>query len=270
MSIIYEPRGKAREYSPLAANFYSGCDHGCRYCYAPAIQRKNREDYLRITPRENIVSLFKKEADLLSGISKQILFNFMGDPYCSANIQYGITRQCLQIALANRLPIAVLTKGGERCLADLDVFRDFGSHIKVGATLTFRDPVKSAYWENGGASPENRIKALEVLHNNGVKTWTSFEPVIEPAESLAMIQDTLHCVDEYKIGKLNRYQGLDKEIGWTDFLEKAVSILRSAGKKFYIKQDLRIAAPSVILSEEEITADAHCVEAWTAIETDMF
>ena len=33
MSLIYEPKGKAREYSPLALNVYSGgCDHACRYC----------------------------------------------------------------------------------------------------------------------------------------------------------------------------------------------------------------------------------------------
>ena len=31
MSIIYEPRGKAREYSELAVNLYTGCSHGCRY-----------------------------------------------------------------------------------------------------------------------------------------------------------------------------------------------------------------------------------------------
>lgn len=32
---IYEPSGKAREYSPLALNLYKGCDHGCNYCYVP-------------------------------------------------------------------------------------------------------------------------------------------------------------------------------------------------------------------------------------------
>ena len=36
MSIIYEPRGKAREYAELAVNLYKGCAHACIYCYAPA------------------------------------------------------------------------------------------------------------------------------------------------------------------------------------------------------------------------------------------
>ena len=56
MSIIYEPTGKAREYSPLAANFYDGCDHGCKYCYAPGIRRKERIDYRdNVRPRSDIV-----------------------------------------------------------------------------------------------------------------------------------------------------------------------------------------------------------------------
>ena len=28
-TVIYEPRGRAREYSPLAVNLYRGCSHGC-------------------------------------------------------------------------------------------------------------------------------------------------------------------------------------------------------------------------------------------------
>jgi len=262
MSIIYEPRGKAREYSPLAANFYSGCDHKCLYCYAPSIQFKSREAYSTVNPRANIIRLFENDARKIAGNETQVLFNFMGDPYCLANEEHGITRQCLEIALKHHLPIAILTKGGERCLADLDVFKRFGRHIKVGATLTFSNPEKSYEWENGAAFPENRIVALEVLHKHGVKTWASFEPVIEPAESLEMIRKTLYCCDEYKIGKLNNYNKLDKDIDWTAFLEEAVSILRAADKEFYIKKDLRNAAPSIELTEREITADAHCVTPW--------
>jgi len=28
---IYEPRGRAGEYAPLAVNLYKGCGHGCVY-----------------------------------------------------------------------------------------------------------------------------------------------------------------------------------------------------------------------------------------------
>ena len=269
MSIIYEPSGKAREYSPLAANFYSGCDHKCRYCYAPAIQFKSREDYTIVNPRSNIVSQFEIDARKMAGSQRQILFNFMGDPYCTANQTYRITRQCLEISLKYRLPIVILTKGGDRCLSDMDLFKKFGNHIKVGATLTFYDSTKSDKWENGAASPENRIKTMEILHENGINTWASFEPVIEPAESLRMIESTLHCCDEYKIGKLNNFEGLDKQVDWTAFLKETIVILRKAHKRFYIKNDLRKAALSVELTEDEMMADLYCVTPWS-IQVDMF
>ena len=33
LSIIYEPKGAAREYAELALNPYRGCTHRCIYCY---------------------------------------------------------------------------------------------------------------------------------------------------------------------------------------------------------------------------------------------
>ena len=40
MGYIYEPKGRAREYGELALNLYSGCRHGCKYCYVPAVLRR--------------------------------------------------------------------------------------------------------------------------------------------------------------------------------------------------------------------------------------
>ena len=264
MSIIYEPSGKAREYSPLAANFYEGCDHGCAYCYAPAIRRKTREEYAAtVKPRDNVLAKLEKEVKLFKDSHSQVLFNFMGDPYCSANDQFKITRYALNMFLNHRIPVAILTKGGSRALRDADIIKLFGRHIKVGSTLTFLSPMLSAQWEPGAASPADRLSMLRAFHAMGVRTWGSFEPVIDPCESLALIESSLDAVDEYKIGKVNNFGGLDKSIKWTAFLESAVSILREAGKPFYIKYDLREAAPSVALRPEEIDSDIHCVPSWS-------
>ena len=262
MSIIYKPKGKAREYSPLAANFYTGCDHGCVYCYAPAIRRMNRKQYLDVSPRRDILHEIEKDCKKYAYSKKQVLFNFMGDPYCLANNEFKITRGALKLMLSNHIPVAVLSKGGSRILQDIDIIKRFGEHIKVGATLTFFDPELSNEWEPGAADPNERIATLEKLHDAGIKTWASFEPVIDPEESLRLISETLHCVDEYKVGKINNFQGIDKTIDWTSFLEKVVEILRNANKPFYIKYDLRQVAPSVKLYGNEVLSDEFNVTPW--------
>jgi hypothetical protein len=208
------------------------------------------------------VQLFGKEAKNLAYSSRQVLFNFMGDPYNPDEPKHEITKQCLEIALTYKLPVAILTKGGERCLRDIPLFKKFRDHIQVGATLTFFDEQKSKEWESGAASPKERVETLKALHENGIKTWASFEPVIEPDESMMLIKTTLPFVDVYKVGKLNNFQGLDKLINWTAFLEDVVKTLRESNKPFYVKHDLRLAAPSVKLFGNEVLPDEFCSPSW--------
>ena len=40
MKVIYEPKGRAKEYAELAVNLYNGCSHGCEYCYARKIANR--------------------------------------------------------------------------------------------------------------------------------------------------------------------------------------------------------------------------------------
>lgn len=46
--VIYEPKGRANEYSPYACNLYIGCSHRCRYCYAPHALQRSADNYFRI------------------------------------------------------------------------------------------------------------------------------------------------------------------------------------------------------------------------------
>ena len=62
MPVIYQPRGKAREYNPLACNLYIGCSHRCNYCYAPHALQKRAEDYFG-TPAPHRVILAKIEPE---------------------------------------------------------------------------------------------------------------------------------------------------------------------------------------------------------------
>jgi DNA repair photolyase len=260
MSIIYEPSGKAREYSPLALNIYLGCTHGCKYCYAPRCRHQRAEDYFQTPqPRNNIVEKLEMELKKAETPKEQVLLSFIGDVYCKTTDENEATRECLQLLLSYKVPVAILTKGGTRCLKDLDLFKQFGEHIQIGTTLTFDNDDDSNLWESGAAMPGERIEMLRTLHENGIKTFASFEPVIYPEQSLHLMDMLLNVVDVFKVGKLNNYKGIDKSINWESFLESSVELLRNARKPFYIKHDLRVAAPSVRLYGNEVLPDEHNV-----------
>lgn len=261
MSLIYVPKGKAREYSPYALNIYLTCTHHCKYCYAPRCRWQTEEEYFQKPyPRSGIAG--KLESELQKGPvpQEQVLLSFIGDVYCETHDGNQATRECLEVLLEHHVPVAILTKGGKRCLKDIDIFKKFGEHIQIGTTLTFDNDSDSLEWESGAALPSERLEVLKTLHDAGIKTFASFEPVIKPDQSLTLMEVGLDCIDTYKVGKLNNYKGLDKKIDWADFLIKSLDILRGAQKRVYIKQDLRKAAPGVLLYGNEMSPDEHNVE----------
>ncbi len=222
MSVIYKPCGMAREYSPYALNLYIGCSHRCRYCYAPhTLQRRGVDYFGKPEPRKDILKLLEK--DLQKNVYKdQVLLSFVGDVYCDNADDSVTTREALKLLNLYKVPVAVLSKGGKKMLRDLDIFKEFGDRITVGTTLTFLDNKKSEVWEPFASLPEDRLYTLKTLHENGIKTFASFEPTIEPEESLKLIRRTLkdNSVDHYKIGKINNYKNEDKWQDWGEIFTR--------------------------------------------------
>lgn len=252
---IYEPAGRAREYSPLALNYFKGCDHGCKYCYVPPMMGRFNSNYnhANVTCDLNLSELEKSIKSLSKeDRQKQILLSFTGDPYCGK--ECGETKQVLEVLLKYQMHIAILTKNPEKAIKDIDLFKQF-DHFKIGSTLTFFDGAKSKEWEPGAPHPSSRVEGLKYFAKEGLKTFLSFEPVIEPRESLKLLITILPFIDHVKIGKLNNYKGLDKHVDWGKFLFDAVYLLRQDNSKFYIKKDLANYNTGVYLSGDELNED---------------
>jgi len=138
----------------------------------------------------------------------------------------------------------------------LDIFKAWPeSRIKVGATLTFNSDDLSREWEPGAATPADRVDTLRQLHNAGVETWASIEPVIVPSESLAIIKASLPYCDAYKVGRWN-HDERSNAIDWTAFGKAAVDMIRAAGKRLYVKHDLRPHFTAGYLTEQESNMDS--------------
>lgn len=236
MSIIYEPKGRAREYAELAANLYSGCAHGCEYCYAPGALRRNKTDFrLCVSPRKDCLQQLEKDAAKLAGTDKRILLSFSTDPYQPCEEQYSLTRQAIEILHSHNIGVDILTKGGMRAATDFDLL---GPNDAFATTLTFTNDEQSREWEPGAALPGDRMAAMKLAHEKRIPVWASLEPVLDPAQSLELIRLTHEYVDLFKVGKLNHRQ-LAKTIDWWRFGWEARNLLESLGKNYYIKEDLR-------------------------------
>jgi len=234
MSVIYEPRGRAREYAALACNIYGGCDHRCVYCYAPDATFKKRLDFANPKPRKNFFAQLEKDALKFANSADRVLLCFTTDPYQSLDVKLAHTRRTIEILHAHNIPIQVLTKGGSRALRDLDLFTDRDAYA---TTMTLLDPVTSAKWEPGAALPHDRIAAIRQFHAAGIPTWVSLEPVLDPQQSLDIIRQTHQFVDLYKVGTLNHHPHA-KTINWPGFAQDVVDLLETVGNPYYIKDDL--------------------------------
>jgi len=250
---IYEPKGRAREYSPFAMNYFKGCDHGCRYCYVPRMMKVFNSQYCHDDVSVNMKGLWK-EAERFSksnNCGEQVLLSFTGDPYCG--LESGETRDVLCAFHEHDIHCSVLTKNPGKAIKDIDIMSDM-AYFKMGTTLTLLDPDLSKMWEPGAPIGEERIKALKVFADNGIKTWASFEPVICPDDSLRMLSIVADFIDHVKIGKINNHPQ-ERSIDWAKFLKNAVEICRDNGLRFYIKDDLAKYANGIVFSREERDKD---------------
>lgn len=260
MSAIYEPSGAAREYSPLAMNYIKGCDHGCVYCYVPKMMKRFNAGYVHsdvyIKEEKSLLREIEASCKKHANSDKQVFLSFLTDPYSSFNQKTKLTRRVLELLLKYNIPVSILSKGGMRILEDEDIIKEFGNNIQVGASLTFTNISDSLKWEKGASIPEERFLGLEHLHNNGVRTWASMEPVIYPEQSLEIMEITKNYIDAYKIGKLNHFPKHEVRFDWQKFLVDAVGVMRKNSKEFYIKKDLLEFKPfNLFLSRNETDMD---------------
>jgi DNA repair photolyase len=204
-------------------------------------------------PRKGILEALKKRLESEAAPDRQVLLSFLSDPYCREESRLNVTRPIIELLAEYQIPVAVLTKGGTRAIRDIDVFKKF-NRFQLGATLTFDNAEDSTTWEPGAASPENRIEMLKEAHDAGLRTFVSFEPVINPGQSLHLMELAAPYIQHYKIGRWNHDTRANK-IDWQSFGVSAVEFCRANKKTCYIKDDLAKALPENYLYQTERNPD---------------
>lgn len=227
MKPIYKPKGAAAEYGDYAINIYTGCPHRCFYCFAPTVLRKDRETFhTDVRPREGIVEAVKQQLvrDKITGQTIHLCFTC--DPY-PTGYDTTPTREIIKAIKASGNHVQILTKGsGRRDFDLLDENDWFG--ITLDGAIT-----RTGHFDH---APVFRYCDLVKAHEKGIKTWVSFEPVLNAENVLGMIKDVVPHADKIKIGKLNYHPS---DIDWKSFGREVESLCKRLGINYYIKDSLR-------------------------------
>jgi DNA repair photolyase len=238
---IYNPSGKAGEYSYWACNLYNGCTGRCTYCY----NRHGRNAKIvgadfpslkkGLINEEKAFKIFVKEVrQNLDELKKNgLFFNFVSDPGLKET--HNLNLQCIEFCLLNFIKVKLLTK--QVWWVDEFInnpyYKGIEKEITIGYTLTGHDE------EEPGCSPNlERIDGMYKFNNAGFKTFGSFEPIIELESTYEMIERTLNldCCDLYKIGLLSGKKYNKTEL--RGFIRAVCMITYEHKKKVYFKDSL--------------------------------
>ena len=165
----------------LTLNPYLGCEHGCKYCYAPFILHRDPEEWSkRIGVKINIVQILLRE--LKSGKAegkaegKTVSISTVTDGYQPIEGRYMLTRKCLECLLRFNIGLSIQTKSS-LVLRDLEILKKFTSK-EVGFTLTTLNEKHRKIYEPNSSPSMDRLKAIKVLKANGIKTFVFVGPVM--------------------------------------------------------------------------------------------
>jgi DNA repair photolyase len=167
-----------------SVNPYRGCEHGCSYCYA-----RPYHEYLglnagidfesRIFVKHNAASLLRDWLARDAWEPEHISFSGVTDCYQPCERRFELTRQCLEVCLASRQPVSIVTKNA-LVVRDLDLLAEMarfnGAHVSI--SLTTLDASLARSLEPRTSAPQARLRAIRELAAAGVPVRVMTAPVI--------------------------------------------------------------------------------------------
>lgn len=225
-------------------NPYIGCSHGCIYCYARLYSepRVGNNWGKIVIVKDNIVEILAKE---IRRKKKGVVgLSTITDAYQSIEAEEGITRELLRILLENNFKVSIQTKSS-LVLRDLDLLCSRIELVDVGFTITTLKDEFARIIEPKASPPSERVKALEKISAEGIKTWiflgpiipeiseNSFSEIVEIAEST----NSVLYYDKYRskpfmYGLAKEFAEKAKKIEWNAISEKIRELCRSRGVEF--------------------------------------
>jgi DNA repair photolyase len=202
------------------ANPYTGCQHGCKYCYARFMKKYTHHpepwgEFVDV--KINAPEVLEKEVKTKP--KGRVYLSSVTDPYQPLERKYQLTRRILEILRDNGFTATIQTKS-DLILRDLDILKEI-KDLQVGFTITTTDDKIRRIFEPFASPVENRFRALKTLKKQGLTTFCMIAPILPGLTDVKALKKRLEgLVDFVWEDNLNIRYG-----NWPD-IEKTV-------RKFY-------------------------------------
>lgn len=165
-------------------NPYMGCAHRCTFCYVrgfelradrPADDRYGRS----IRVKTNVAEVLRRELSRPSWDRGGIAIGAATDPYQPAEGRYRLTRACIEVLGAARTPFSIITRG-PLIVRDIDVLQRAAGLARVLVSVSI-PTLDEALWrvtEPGTAPPRQRLRAVRMLANAGIRVGVALAPIL--------------------------------------------------------------------------------------------
>lgn len=233
-------------------NPYTGCLHGCVYCYANFMRRFS--GHLQdswgsfVDVKMNLLDVLAKELPRRPGGS--IWISSVCDPYEQVEARYKLTRGAIQlISQYGKFTISILTKNS-LILRDIDLLTQLKGRVDVGFTITTFNQEAQLIFEPHASPVKERIEAVRRLNEAGVDAWVFIAPML-PYVTEIELEDGLRQLKEAGVKRLmsDRYnargsvvnQTLRAYQSWNPAIDlELIRQLLWAGDEYYHKLDTEI------------------------------
>ncbi|GAB4316482.1 MAG: radical SAM protein [Methanobacteriaceae archaeon] len=216
-------------------NPYIGCSHACIYCYARFMKRftGHKEQWGSfLDVKINSPELVPKRTDKYH--DKHVLLSSVTDPYLQFESKYQITQKILKNLLPLDLNLLILTKS-PMVLRDLEIIKKFNKK-EVGLSISTLDENLRKKLEPSAPSIQSRLKALNQLHDVGVRNYLFISPIFPYLTDWEeIINLTRDYVDYYMFENLNIIGSVWPSV--KKFLDKNFPTLTSEYRQIYFEDN---------------------------------
>jgi DNA repair photolyase len=167
-----------------SVNPYSGCTHGCSYCYARPYHEywgmsAGLDFESKILVKVDAAALLRAALDKPGYEPDIIAMSGVTDCYQPGEKQFELTRQCLKVLAEYKNPVGMITKN-RLITRDVDVLQEMAAWggACVYLSITTLDPDLSGKLEPRASRPQARLEAISTLAAAGIPVGVNAAPMI--------------------------------------------------------------------------------------------